>query len=125
MLHSLEYFVDTPERPGVAADGSLMLFEENPPFRHYAGDLLSMMGLETFEEIELPIERARQACLHMGIPEERHFKQIYRFSSLSMSLRPDYKLTPLATYLVTINGNPSNVNVARAQVYFFLKFNRA
>jgi hypothetical protein len=125
MLHSLEYFVDTPERPGVAADGSLMLFEENPPFRHYAGDLLSMMGLETFEEIELPIERARQACLRMGIPEEQHFKQIYRFSSLSMSLRPDYKLTPLATYLVTINGNPSNVNVARAQVYFFLKFNRA
>jgi DNA-damage-inducible protein D len=81
-----------------------------------------MLGMETYEEIMEPIERARQACLTMGIPEEQHFKQIYRFSSLSMSLRPDYQLTPLATYLVTVNGNPANVNVAKAQVFFFLKF---
>ena len=124
MLHSLDFFVDTLGNPGLAADSSLILFEENPPFKHYASELLSMLGMETFEEIMEPLERARQTCLTMGIPEEQHFKQVYRFSSLSMSLRPDYQLTPLATYLVTVNGNPTNVNVAKAQVFFFMKFNR-
>jgi DNA-damage-inducible protein D len=110
--------------PGLAADRSLILFEENPPFKHYASELLSMLGMETYEEIMEPLERARQTCLTMGIPEEQHFKQVYRFSSLSMSLRPDYQLTPLATYLVTVNSNPANINVAKAQVFFFMKFNR-
>jgi hypothetical protein len=124
MLHSLDHFVDTLESPGLAAESSLVLFEENPPFKHYASELLSMLGMETFEEIMEPIARARQVCLTMGIPEDQHFKQVYRFHSLSLSLRPDFKLTPLATYLVTVNANPTNVNVAKAQVYFFLKFNR-
>ena len=126
MLHTPDSSPETLDR--FSAEGSdldsqhtLIPFEVNPVFKHYASDLLQMLGFEDFDEILEPIERARRTCLTMGIPEDSHFKQIYRFNSLSMSLRCDYKLTSLATYLVTINANPANANVARAQVYFFLK----
>ncbi|MES2734212.1 MAG: hypothetical protein V4714_20865 [Bacteroidota bacterium] len=130
MRHAPDQFSDTWDGPSQETSGlgsasnMLVLFEANPQFKRYASDLLDMLGLESFEEILEPIERAKRTCQTMGIPENQHFKQIYRFNSLSMSLRPDYKLTPLATYLITVNANPANINVAKAQVYFFLKNTR-
>jgi hypothetical protein len=127
MLRPTDHFADLLDRPELEnlnwnhAEQALIPFETNPPFRHYASELLEMLGFTEFEEILAPIERAMLACQTTGIPEDQHFKQIYRFNSLSMSLRCDYKLTPLAAYLVTVNANPANINVAKAQVYFFLK----
>ena len=103
---------------------SLIPFEFVPGFRHYASDLVDRLGYASFEEILEPLDRARRACRTVGIPDEEHFKPVYRFNSLGMNLRRDYKLTALAGYLVTVNADPANVNVARAQVYFFLHYSR-
>ncbi|MBC7922580.1 MAG: hypothetical protein H7Z75_15980 [Ferruginibacter sp.] len=103
---------------------TLIPFESVPGFRHYASDLVDRLGYTSFEEILEPLDRARRACRTMGIPDDQHFKPVYRFNSLGMNLRRDYRLTPLASYLVTVNADPANVNVARAQVYFFLHYSR-
>ncbi len=130
MLHPTDHLTDMLDQPGLEklgwnqSDNALIPFETNPQFRHYASELIEMLGFTEFEEIYEPIERAMLTCQTMGIPDDQHFKQIYRFNSLSMNLRCDYKLTPLAAYLVTVNANPANINVAKAQVYFFLRNNR-
>ena len=105
-------------------DQTIIPFESVPGFRHYASDLVDRLGYASFEEILEPLDRARRACRTVGIPDEEHFKPVYRFNSLGMNLRRDYKLTALAGYLVTVNADPANVNVARAQVYFFLHYSR-
>src|SRR5690349_18133061 len=123
MPHPIDQIVEVFDRPGFENLGqaqtieAIIPFETPPQFKHYASELLDMLGFETFDEILVPLERAMLACQTMGIAEDQHFKQIYRFNTLSLSLRCDYKLSPLAAYLVTINANPTNINVARAQVY--------
>jgi hypothetical protein len=98
---------------------SLQQKERDPELLYYASEIEQSMGF-TDNEIETAIERAFQACSTMHITIEDHFKPIFR-SDNSQELLNDWKLSSLACYLLIINANPSNANVARIQLFFASK----
>jgi hypothetical protein len=84
--------------------------------RYYASDIMEKLGCEKDDEIDDAIHRVVQACQSLDIPLKRNFKRIYRYDGIKMST--DWKISPLACYLLMINGNPCNPNVAKAQLFF-------
>lgn len=91
----------------------------DPELLYYASDIEQSMGF-TDEDMEAAIERAFQACSTMHITIEDHFKPIYRTDN-SHELLNDWKLSSLACYLLIINANPANSNVAKVQLFFASK----
>ena len=89
--------------------------QENKTY-HYASELKKQFGFEQDEEFEQALERALKVCGSLAISVEDNFSSVYRFNSIG--LIRDWKLSNLACYLIIVNANPENSNVARAQVYF-------
>lgn len=85
---------------------------------YFAGDIMEMMDIEDSEEIAGSINRAFQACGTLNIPFNKNFKRVYRFNG--EYLIADWKISPLACYLIIINCNPCHNNVAKAQLYFVM-----
>lgn len=83
---------------------------------YYASDIMEKLGCEKDEEIDDAIQRVVQVCQSLNIPLKRNFRRIYRYDGFKMST--DWKISPLACYLLMINGNPCNPNVAKAQIFF-------
>jgi hypothetical protein len=98
---------------------SLQRKDDAPELLYYASDIEQSMGFSD-EELEEAIERAFQACTSMHISIDDNFKAIYR-SDNRHEMIADWKLSPLACYLLIINANPSNSNVARVQLFFASK----
>jgi hypothetical protein len=86
---------------------------------YYASDIMEKLGCEQEDEIDNAIQRVVQVCQSLNIPLKRNFKRIYRYDGNKMST--DWKLSSLASYLLMINGNPCNPNVAKAQLFFAVK----
>jgi DNA-damage-inducible protein D len=83
---------------------------------YYASDLMDALeydDLRIFEEI---IQTAERACMALDIPVKNNFKIVYRCDD--NVLYKDWQLSRLACYLVSINGDPSNPIIAKAQLYF-------
>ncbi|HRG52012.1 MAG TPA: hypothetical protein PLL00_04185 [Bacteroidia bacterium] len=95
---------------------SLQDKSRDPELLYYASDIEQSMGF-TDDDMETAIERAFQACSTMHITIEDHFKPIFRTDN-SHELLNDWKLSSLACYLLIINANPSNSNVAKVQLFF-------
>jgi hypothetical protein len=85
----------------------------------YASDLRDQLGFTDEEDFEEALQRAMKVCRTLAISLEENFRSVYRFDSTQ--LVSDWKLSNLACYLVIVNANPENRNVARAQVYFAVK----
>jgi hypothetical protein len=83
---------------------------------YYASDIMDKLGCEKDEEIDEAIQRVVQVCQSLNIPLKRNFRRIYRYDGFKMIT--DWKISPLACYLLMINGNPCNPNVAKAQIFF-------
>jgi hypothetical protein len=78
-----------------------------------------MQELEiSHEDMSRAIERVFHACTSLHIPFERNFKPFYR--SDGEQVFKDWKLSALGCYLVVINCDPINEQVARAQLYFMI-----
>lgn len=90
-----------------------------PELLYYASEIEQSMGFSD-EELEMAIERAFQACTAMRISIAENFKAIYR-SDNAHELITDWKLSPLACYLLIINANPTNTKVAKVQLFFASK----
>ena len=90
--------------------------QRDPDLLYYASDIEQSMGF-TDSDMETVIERAFQACSTMHITIEDHFKPIYRTDN-SHELLNDWKLSSLACYLLIMNANPANTNVAKVQLFF-------
>ena len=101
---------------------SFFKFEPAPDFRHSASELMDLLDLESFEEIDQAVQRAIKGCQAMGIPVNRNFKQVFRYNG--DCLEKDYKLTSLASYLVIINADPGNTKVAQTQLIYYMKLNQ-
>lgn len=98
---------------------SLQQKETVPELLYYASDIELSMGFSE-EELEEAIERAFQACTSLQISIDDHFKAIYRSDNLH-EMVTDWKLSPLACYLLIINANPANTKVAKVQLFFASK----
>ena len=87
--------------------------------RYYASDLMQQLGETDIYFRTEAVRHAMQVCHAGGIPLNKNFKQIYVHSDNGMEL--DWLLSPLASYLFLINGNPDNPLVAKAQLVLLMK----
>jgi hypothetical protein len=85
----------------------------------FANDVMKILNIEDHSEITLSISRAFQACDRLKISFDKNFKRVFRFNG--EELISDWKISPLASYLIIINCNPNNASVAKAQLYFAMK----
>jgi hypothetical protein len=102
-------------------DNTLILIEEQEiPAKYicYASELTDRLKISE-EDFDDAIERAFSACVSLDIPIRNNFRQVYR--SFEDYLVTDWKLTSLACYLIIINADPANANVARIQLIFATK----
>lgn len=88
---------------------------------YYASEITELIGLLKNEELKDAVDKAIKICAALHIPVDENFRTIFRFTG--NALITDWKLSALACYLVTINANPSNPIVAKAQIFFTLKNN--
>lgn len=84
------------------------------PLRHMASELMRDFDYDTTEELQQALNNAFEVCAIMHIPINVHFRKVYIYES--NMLRTDWLLSDLGTYLLLINGNTHNPNVARARV---------
>ncbi len=98
-------------------------YHENTTFdqcKLYGTDLMENLGYVDWNHFESIIRRAIAVCEHIDIEVEEHFKPVYR--NVGGDIWKDYRLSPLACYLVTANGDSNNATTGRAQVYFMKKY---
>lgn len=86
---------------------------------YFVSEIMDMLDIEDADEIVLSLYRAFQVCGTLQLPLHRNFKKVYRFDGENMIA--DWKISSLACYLLIINCNPINENVAKAQLYFAVK----
>lgn len=98
-----------------------MLFSaQEQPVKYicYASELTERLEISE-EELDAATERAFKACTSLGISTRQNFKSVFR--TCDDHLVTDWKLSPLACYLIVINADPANQRVARMQVHFATK----
>ena len=82
--------------------------------KHYASDLFPELEMEDEKAFNISLGRARQVCITMNLPVEKHFKRIYRTNNNKIYC--DYKLSHTAYLLVGINGDVRHSKVAQIQM---------
>ncbi len=90
-----------------------------------ARDLMPLLGYPRWNEFKEAVKRAIVSCeVQQGLNEvSKHFSGTTQ-KSLGRS-GEDYKLSRLASYLVSMNGDPRKSEVASAQAYFVSKTREA
>ena len=85
--------------------------------RDTASHLFRLLGYEGDEaEQQRILLQALMVCRQSGISISRHFRKIFVHGEAG--IQPDYLLTDLACYLITINADTGHPAVAQAQIYF-------
>jgi DNA-damage-inducible protein D len=82
----------------------------------YARDFMRMLGYESYQAFQKPINKAIATCTALNIPVVENFEQVRR--DVEGESVQDIKLTRFACYLVAINGDVKKPQVAPAQAYF-------
>src|SRR5580698_7154486 len=82
----------------------------------YARDFMQMLGYESYQAFQKPINKAIATCTALNIPVVENFEQVRR--EVNGEIVQDIKLTRFACYLVAINGDVKKPQVAAAQAYF-------
>jgi hypothetical protein len=85
------------------------------PLRHMASELKEEYGYKSDEELHDAIKNTFDICCMLDIPINLHFRNVYIYEG--NSLKSDWLLSDLASYLLLINGNAHNPNVAKARLY--------
>jgi hypothetical protein len=102
-------------------DNTIILMEEQQiPTKYicYASELTDRLKISE-DDFDDAMERAFSACVSLDIPIKTNFRSVYR--SFENYLVTDWKLSSLACYLIIINSDPANANVARIQLLFATK----
>jgi hypothetical protein len=81
--------------------------------------IMETIGIDV-DEITLSLNRAFQVCETLHISIDRNFKKIFCYDGKSLST--DWKISALGCYLIIINCNPVNEQVAKAQLYFSIAY---
>ncbi len=90
------------------------LYESNP--EHVYSEVMDVLDIKDELEGYISLDRAIKACKALQIPVARNFKKIYCHNGENLGI--DWKMSPFACYLLIINCNPANENVAKAQLFF-------
>ena len=85
------------------------------PLRHLASELMEEFWYNDENDLQNSLTQAFEVCCALNIPINLHFKKVYLY--FDNSLKSDWLLSDLGSYLLLINGNTRNPNVARARLY--------
>ncbi|MCC8117518.1 MAG: DNA damage-inducible protein D [Bacteroidales bacterium] len=94
----------------------------------FARELQTLLGYARWENFQVAIGRAIDACKAQSINVDDHFREVTKMVMLgSGSQRPitDYMLTRYACYLIAQNGDPKKEEIAFAQGYFAVQTRKA
>lgn len=108
-------------KPSEQWDNTMILFNEQEPtinYVCYASELIERLSVSE-EELDRAVERAFKACISLDISIKKNFKSVFR--NCEDHLVTDWKLSPLACYLIVINADPANQQVAKMQIHFATK----
>lgn len=83
-----------------------------------ASELMERLGYCDNSDFNAALMRSLEVCTALKIPIKQNFKKFY--SVHNSELVTDWYLSDLASYLIAINGNTCNPNVAKAQLQFML-----
>jgi hypothetical protein len=83
---------------------------------YFVSELMDQLGVEDEQQIAAALQRTLRTLESLGISSNVNLHSVYRFDG--STLFPDWKISPLAAYLLVINCDPANRIVARAQVFF-------
>ncbi|HET6244587.1 MAG: hypothetical protein H0V01_08795 [Bacteroidetes bacterium] len=104
----------------IIQEDSMNYAEANPVFICTSNELMEKLKCADVFEFNEAVNRALKTCQSLSISLNQHFKRIYS-GHHHQTLNAEWHFTSLACYLVIINANPANYNVARAQLFFFEK----
>lgn len=82
----------------------------------FASEIMETLDIEDANEMATALGRALQVCGSLHIPVNNNFKKVFRFNG--RHLLTDWKISSLACYLIIINCDPANEQVAKAQLFF-------
>jgi hypothetical protein len=82
----------------------------------FMSEIIEELEINDPVETEIALNRVFEACCSLHIPIEKNFKQVFRVNE--NEIINDWKLSPLATYMIIINCSPCYERVALAQLYF-------
>lgn len=95
----------------------------------FARDLQQILGYDTWEGFQAVIRRAEDALRASNIEPSHQIRQrtklVGRGSGPGTQAATDYFLSRGASYLIALNGDPSKVEVAAAQLYFATQTRRS
>lgn len=82
--------------------------------RHLVSDIMDDLGYCNEIDLRNALLRAFEVCCTLQIPISDNFRKIYRYNKDSVEV--DWQVSDLGCYLLLINGNSCNPNVAKAQL---------
>ncbi len=82
--------------------------------RYLASELMDDLGYNNEIDLRNAMLRAFEVCCTLRIPISDNFRKVYRFNNDSVVV--DWQVSDLGCYLLLINGNSCNPNVAKAQI---------
>lgn len=92
--------------------------EQETAVAYYASEVLEALGYGPGQG-EDALQRAMRACAALHLPVELNFRKTY--CSHAGQMEPDWQLSPLASYFLIVNCDPSYPQVAQAQLLFLKK----
>jgi DNA-damage-inducible protein D len=84
----------------------------------YASELMEHFDFSE-KEMDEAISRAFKACYSLHIPINENFRSVYLSSDEHVVT--DWRLSPLACYLLIINADPAKAEIAQLQLIFATK----
>lgn len=87
----------------------------------FASDIMETLKIKDFQEMNSALTRVFHACETLNIPFNNNFMRVFRADD--ENIIADWKISPLACYLIIINCDPRYENVAKAQLFFAMNQN--
>ena len=84
-------------------------------------DLMPLMGYKAWQNMIVPIIRARRAAENQNVDLSSHFMESHKTPAGGGRAQQDFHLSRFAAYLVAMNGDPNKPEVAAAQAYFAIQ----
>lgn len=94
----------------------------------YARELQTVCGYARWENFQVAINRAKDACNSQNINTDDHFRDVTKTIPMPKGAQKeinDVLLTRYACYLIAQNGDPKKEEIAFAQSYFAVQTRRA
>ncbi len=112
MLSHYNYFEEIFDLESILQQGRVKL-------NIVASELMEELGYASQADFNVALVRSLEVCTAVKIPIKNNFRKFYTLRN--NELVADWYLSDLAAYLITINGNTCNPNVAKAQLVFMLE----